>query len=699
MRCPMLVLAGLLAALSPRFAVAQSSYPMVMGLSPLGIQQGQTAECEVSARYNLYGAYKVFVTGQGVTGEVVLQLKPGEAPPEKKPDMPKIKVKFAAAADALPGVREFRVATPQGVSTVGNLVVTRDPVIVEAANNGSLETAQAVALPAALCGAIEQAEDVDVYKFHALAGSAWTFHVYGARCENQIHDLQSHLDPIIAVKNSAGAVLAANDNYFFADPLLHHRFDVEGDYFLEIRDVRFLGNGDWQYCVEASDKPFVTNISPARVTPGVKTKVRLAGFNLPAGAEAVVRLPVEAPDGCDWTPLLLGEQAVNAAPVIVSRLPEMQEAEADNDQPAQAQAVAAPAGISGCIEREGDIDCYALEARQGERFTFEVVARRHQSALDPLLRVSNEQGGTLGESDDLSLGRHTLADSLIENWTAPAAGRYILQLQDLHQRGGAGYVYLLRVTRSEPYFALDTDTDKTQLSPGASSVVYVRVYRKNGMEGEVQLGIEGLPPGVTATCGRILADGTDGAIVLSAAADAPIGAANVRISGTAKFKGADGQERTATVEAAPMEEIYMPGGGRYHYPVSTHAVGVSEPFDIKTIKLGTTEIRLKPGASQRVDVTIERCPGYTGNITLDAIFQHLGSIFGSSLPKGVTLDEKNSQTLLSGDQVQGYLTFVAAADAKPVDKQLVPIMANVSINFVMKLTLSGEPFWIAVEAP
>src|SRR5579884_2402243 len=41
-------------------ARAQTSYPMLMGLKPLAVQVGATTECEVSARYNLFGAYQVF---------------------------------------------------------------------------------------------------------------------------------------------------------------------------------------------------------------------------------------------------------------------------------------------------------------------------------------------------------------------------------------------------------------------------------------------------------------------------------------------------------------------------------------------------------------------------------------------------------------------------------------------------------------
>ena len=52
----------------------------------------------------------------------------------KKPEsITKLKLKITVEPTALPGVREFRLATPHGASTVGMLVVVRDPVIAEKA--------------------------------------------------------------------------------------------------------------------------------------------------------------------------------------------------------------------------------------------------------------------------------------------------------------------------------------------------------------------------------------------------------------------------------------------------------------------------------------------------------------------------------------------------------------------------------------
>lgn len=156
-------------------ASAQQSYPMLMSLKPVAVQAGTTASCEVQSRYTMAGAHQVLVTGGHVSAEVVPPPEPKAG--EKPKDVTKLELKFTVAPEAQPGVREFRLVTPQGVSTVGQLVIVRDPVIVEAKDNDVREKAQHITLPAVLAGALEKREDFDFYKFQVEAGSAWTFHV------------------------------------------------------------------------------------------------------------------------------------------------------------------------------------------------------------------------------------------------------------------------------------------------------------------------------------------------------------------------------------------------------------------------------------------------------------------------------------------------------------------------------------------
>ncbi len=257
-------------------------------------------------------------------------------------------------------------------------------------------------------------------------------------------------------------------------------------------------------------------------------------------------------------------------------------------------------------------------------------------------------------------------------------------------------MYFLSVKRSQPTFLMDLDSDKTILAPGTAGVLLARITRQDGFTGEVQLGVEGLPPGVKATCGRILAGTVDGCIVLQAGPDAKKGAANVRIVGTSTIAGPDGKPIPVSASARPLQEFYSPGGGRNHFPVRMHTVSVGDPLDLLEVKLNVTAVTLKPGESKKIEVDVTRRAGFKGTLTLDVIYQHLDFVYNNSLPPGVTIDAGASQTLLTGEQSKGWIILKAAPDAKPVAKQQVAVMVHSSINFAIKFTYSSEPLLVTI---
>ncbi|MCH7990661.1 MAG: PPC domain-containing protein, partial [Planctomycetes bacterium] len=661
---------------------AQTPYPMFMSLKPVAAMTGQSSEHEVNARYSMHGAYRVLVSGEGVSGEVIT---PMEMPKDgKRPSLTKIKIRFKVAADAKPGVRDFRIATPQGVSTLGQMVIVRDPVVVEKGSNNTAEQAQQITVPATVCGAIEKNEDVDNFKFQVEAGMAFTFHVRSMRLQDRIHDLQKHSDPILTIRNSSGTTLAQSDNYFAGDPFLSYTFQDAGEYLLEIRDVRFKGNKYWEYSIEISNRPFVSNVFPLGVSPGQESRLLMVGFQLPDDPMTTLTIPAKTPPGPQRISLPMGDDVTNPVPVVISDLPVVVEAESNNNSPSTAQPISVPAGISGRIETEADIDCFRFEAKKGEKYSFEVIARRQGSALDSILRILDAKGKQLSENDDLRLYKRNFSDSWIENWTAPADGTYVIEIRDLHLRGGDSFLYFLRVTRSVPYFELYLDTDKTQLTPGTGGVFFVNSVRKNGFAGEIQLQIDGLPEGVTASCGRIPAGERDGCILLQSAPGSKMAVSNVTISGTATHPLNEKESLQLVSTAVPYQETYQPGGGRGHWPVEMHTVSIGEASDIRNVTLSVNNLTIKPGESKRIEVTIERAPGFTKNVQLDMLYRHLSSVYGNTLPPGVTMDSKNSKTLLTAKESKGHITLKAAANAKPMEKRQVSVMANISLNFGIK---------------
>src|SRR3954447_23649386 len=104
-------------------AFAQTSYPMITHVQPVAVQRGQTATVQVLGQQDFAGSYKALFEGAGLSAEVLA--------PKGKPNamLRSVSLKVTAAADAPVGVREFRLASRLGVSSVGPLVVSEHPVV------------------------------------------------------------------------------------------------------------------------------------------------------------------------------------------------------------------------------------------------------------------------------------------------------------------------------------------------------------------------------------------------------------------------------------------------------------------------------------------------------------------------------------------------------------------------------------------
>lgn len=371
-------------------------------------------------------------------------------------------------------------------------MITTNPVLYEQPQNNQPEAAQAVNLPATLCGAIEAGEDVDYFKFTVTEPRTINFHCWGMRLEDRIHDLQTHVDPIITIRHAAtGATVATANNEFAADPFLSHSFQHPGDYLLEVRDVRYGGNKYWEYAIEVSSKPFITQVFPIGLPLTTAShELRPVGLCLPDQPLLTVSLPAEVTAFASRSiPAAIAAESANPVAIVASSLPCITESSDPNNTPDSAQSLQIPCSVNGRIESPRDIDCFQFTAAKGDLVTIEVFARRCQSQLDSIIRILRPDGTPLTENDDLRKWNQVVhQDSEIETWTAPADGNYIIEVRDVHLRGGDAFVYCLKVDRPQPGFDLTLDSDKTWLGPGGCGVIFAchskkRIRRRNSTAG------------------------------------------------------------------------------------------------------------------------------------------------------------------------------------------------------------------------
>jgi len=678
-------------------ALAQTSFPMITHAYPVALQRGTTTEIAVDGQMKFAGAYKALFEVAGISAEVT------SPPPVPGTLLKSVKMKTTIAKDAPLGVREFRIATSLGVSSVGQLLIVDDPIVMEKPANNLVAQAQDVKLPCTLVGKLEVLEDLDYFKFDAKEGETITFEMFCARIQDKIHDLQKHAKPMLTLFDGEGRELAANDTFFFADPMLAYIITKTGAYYLQVRESTYDGDQRWVYAIAATNRPYVSHVFPMAGNPGKTIDVE------PIGSARAIRdkFKLLVPDAFGVQQIQLGFDPLtpdpspaegrggklNPASFIVSNLPQFVEVE-PNDEPAKANRVTIPAGVNGRIGKKRDADHYVFAATKGKPIRMELKARRFgtllNSSLHGILEVITPKGDLVASNDTT----HGQEASLV--FSPAADADFILRVRDLNSKGSESSVYFVEMDWATPDFTVRCDPDKTMIGPGSSTSWYVHVNRVNGFAGPVDVTIKGLPKEVTASPLTIPPTMTQGVIVLAAAANAGLNAANVEIVGTAKAM-IDGKEQTLVRGVTPNQEIYLPGGGRGRFDVNLQTVAVTSPSDIRKVLVSANNVTLKPGQEVKINVTIERSPEYDkGGVFLDVLLQHLGAVIGNPLPPGVTVVLAKSKTLL-GNASKGHIVLKADASAAPVDNVPICVIANVSINFVVKIHYASEPILVSVK--
>src|SRR5262249_26064115 len=130
---------------------------------------------------------------------------------------------------------------------------------------------------------------------------------------------------------------------------------------------------------------------------------------------------------------------------------------------------------------------------KGDKRNLRVESRGPVSPLDPVLRLIDNSGKTVAESDDT---RDSRDPSL--TFSAPTDGDYRVVVKDLNDRGGPGFVYALEVKAPGLDFRLSLPMDRFDATPGKTTSIRVVVERLEGFSETIELMVQDLPDGFTA---------------------------------------------------------------------------------------------------------------------------------------------------------------------------------------------------------
>lgn len=309
--------------------------------------------------------------------------------------------------------------------------------------------------------------------------------------------------------------------------------------------------------------------------------------------------------------------------------------------------------FNGVLEKAGDVDTYAILARQGKRIRLELHGYALGSPMDPAMRLLNEKGVELAAGHDT----HNL-DPAIE-YTPAADGTLFVQFfafahppaADVTFKGSANHVYRLTVT-DEPRPAVALNEPKTLALPAT-------------VNGCISKGGEEDAYTFTAKKGDDLQIRVRAQILHTSELDAAL---RIEDSKGKVLQQADDSEKDALDPAlrwkAPSDGEYkLIVADRFHHGSAEHGYELTVvPFKPSlTATLDTHAYRLEAGKSVEVKLTVKTSGTFTGKIKAQVV----------NLPAGVTAE--SVEVPAKGGEVKITLkaTAEAAASQTPFAVEIV----------------------------
>jgi hypothetical protein len=485
------------------------------------------------------------------------------------------------APDAPPGEHELRLGAQLGLTnpltfSVGQLPeFSRNPAKVPPAfsvTNGAtppnrplnrpVDPPMEVTLPAVVNGQMMPAAS-DQYRFHAAKGLRLVVAVRARELIPYISDaVPGWFQAAISLRDPAGKEVASADHYrFHQDPVLYYEVPADGDYTLEIHDSIYRGREDFVYRITLGEVPFITGIFPLGGRAGGRAPIRVSGWNLP-DAGLVQDPKIKAGE---VVPISVHNQAgvSNSVPFAIDALPEVL-AQDGVGRREKAQKIKLPVIVNGRIAHPGDSQYFRFDGHAGDQIVAEVMARRLDSPLDSVLRLTDAAGKELAfndDYDDKGAGRLThQADSFLSA-KLPANGTYYLQLGDTQRKGGPEYAYRLRISPPQPDFELRVTPSSINVRAGATLPVTVHALRRDGFSGDIALQLKDAPAGFTLS-GAVIPGGQDKVRLTLTAPRSQVNPRPIQLEGRAVLPGKKGDKEVRRT-AVPAEEM-MQAFAYYH---------------------------------------------------------------------------------------------------------------------------------------
>ncbi len=499
--------------------------------------------------------------------------------PKKEPPPPPPITKFTVTIgkEVPAGFYDARLVTKNGVSNPRRFVVGDLTEVAEKEPNNDVEQAQKVEIGTTINGAISAATDVDFFIFPGKKGQRVLI-----TCLT--HSIDSKLDPEIRVISAKGLDVGTYRPAPQQDGFVDATLPEDGDYLIRLNKFTYtVATAEYFYRLSISTAPYIDAVFPPMIEPGKAAQITLYGRNLPGGkpdpasvinGQVLEKLTVTVTppadpaashqlnysglvdplramlDGFEYR--LTGPTGIsNPVLITFAKAPVILEND-DNDTVEKAQAVTLPCEIAGRIDKKRDRDWYVFDAKKDAVYMIEVISHRLGAPTDMyfvLKNLATKQEITTQDDNPESLSMRFYSgnnrDPAPYRFVAPADGKYHLMLASHTGDNFADptHIYRVRITPEKPDYRLfvmppdETRPDTCLLWQGGTHNYTVYAHRTDGFKGQIDLTMEGLPPGVTCVPQAISGSMKMTNLVLTAADNAAPFTGTVKVIGTAVING------------------------------------------------------------------------------------------------------------------------------------------------------------------
>ncbi len=444
--------------------------PSIASITPGAVAPGATTELTLTGdNLNDLSVWTSF--------PATVEIVPNEDPAVK--NVAKLKVTLDASVPVQIG--GLLISNPGGTPGARLFMVDDLSTVADNGANASVEAAQEIPFPSAV-DVTSNGSALDHYKFQGTKGQNVSIEAISNR-------LASPMDPVVRLFDAGGNEVAAadDDEALGADCRFRVALPADGTYFIEVSDNKF-GGGTCR--LRVGDFPLVNTTFPLAVNRNESSDLSFVGPSAIGAVAKSVAVPaapsvsaVAASSGFD------GVVGSGIATVLAGTGPQSIEQEPNNDI-AQSSSAVVPGGLNGILNEPGDKDHFKFSATKDQILKFTCRSRSVGSPAVVSMSLLKADGSAVASAAVND------KDEFFIKATIPEDGEYVITVEDLVQRGGPGFSYVVQVSQGHSFnLTLKNDkatTNTYMVDAGKGAIQFPVVIGRDGYNGPITLGLD--PP-------------------------------------------------------------------------------------------------------------------------------------------------------------------------------------------------------------